>query len=524
MLGSLFSGISGMMANSQAINVVGNNVANVNTVGFKQSTASFADLLYQSISGTAGSSQVGRGTALTTVETQFAQGSLETTSEPTDLAIGGKGFFIVKKPTGDATELYTRAGQFRFDKMGNLADPSGHILQGKIIDQTTQKAVGVDTNIVISPKPSDPKMTSALDLSVNLKTMSDWKGAVGALSGAGDLVTIQAATAKWPIAANWTATTATVAGATTLTLTTNQVDIAGNPVQYSGAVTAGATIPNFGGSGLDITTASVLADTTQTFTISGFDVAKPTQTSDYSSAVTVYDSNGQSRIVTLYFRKNYIDSNLNALWDWEAVVGAGDSATGQAVVAASGSLVFNNAGVLQGENQPHSINFNFTIPARPNQPINISFGSTSSISGEPKDPCTQYDMDSATNYRSQDGYPPGTLTNVDVDSDGYIYGHYSNGQIVKKYQITLANFSNPSDLTKEGGNLFASNNKTGDAYKYAPGVSGTGKINPNSLEQSNVDLATEFVKMIVAQRGFQANSRVITTSDEILQELMNLKR
>ena len=524
MLGSLFSGISGMMANSQAINVVGNNVANVNTIGFKESTASFADLLYQSISGTAGSSQVGRGTALTTVETLFAQGSLETTSEPTDLAIGGKGFFIVKKPTGDATEMYTRAGQFRFDKNGNLADPSGYIVQGKIIDQTTQKAVGVDTNIVISPKPSDPKMSSAMDLTVNLKTSSDWKGTVGALSGAGDVVTTQSATAKWPIEGNWTATTTTAAGVTTLTLTTNKTDISGNPVRYSGTVTAGTTYSDFAGSGLDITTANTLANTTQTFSVTGFDVTKPTQTSDYSSAVTVYDSNGQSRIVTVYFRKNYIDSLGNALWDWDAVVGAGDSATGAAVVAGSGSLVFNNAGILQRENQPHQVNFNFTLPARQSQPISISFGATSAISGDTKDPCTQYDMDSSTNYRAQDGYPPGTLSNVDVDSDGYIYGHYSNGQIVKKFQITLANFSNPSDLTKEGGNLFSANNKTGDAYKYAPGVSGTGKINPNSLEQSNVDLATEFVKMIVAQRGFQANSRVITTSDEILQELMNLKR
>jgi flagellar hook protein FlgE len=253
-------------------------------------------------------------------------------------------------------------------------------------------------------------------------------------------------------------------------------------------------------------------------------VTQPTATSNYPSSVTVYDSNGQSHVVSVYFRKNYIDSGSRSLWDWEAVVGAGDSVTGSAVVAGSGQLVFNNCGVLQGEAQPHQILFNFTSPAKQNQPINLSFGAMSSISGNPKDPCTQYPIDSTTNYQAQDGYPPGTLINVSVDSDGIISGHYSNGQIINQYQITLANFSNPWGLTKEGNNLFSSNNKTGEAYKYAPGVSGTGKINPNSLEQSNVDLATEFVKMIVAQRGFQANSRVITTSDEILQELMNLKR
>ena len=211
MLGSMFSGISGLLANSQAINVVGNNIANVNTIGFKEARASFADLLYQSISGTAGSSQVGRGTALTTVETQFAQGSLENTAEPTDLAIGGKGFFIVKKLTGDTTPYYTRAGQFRFDKDGNLADPSGLVLQGKIIDQTTQKAVGVDRDINISPKPSDPKISSAIDMTVNLQTTADWKGSVGALSGAGDITAPTNTLGKWPIAGNYTAVVSTVA-------------------------------------------------------------------------------------------------------------------------------------------------------------------------------------------------------------------------------------------------------------------------------------------------------------------------
>ena len=212
MLGSMFSGISGLLANSQAINVVGNNIANVNTIGFKEARASFADLLYQSISSTAGSSQVGRGTALTTVETQFAQGSLENTSEPTDLAIGGKGFFIVKKLTGDTTPYYTRAGQFRFDKDGNLADPSGLVLQGKIIDQTTQKAVGVDRDINISPKPSDPKISSAIDMTVNLQTTADWKGTVNTPAPAGDILAPTNTLGKWPMAGTYTAQVTTVAG------------------------------------------------------------------------------------------------------------------------------------------------------------------------------------------------------------------------------------------------------------------------------------------------------------------------
>jgi flagellar hook protein FlgE len=459
------------------------------------------------------------------VETQFAQGSLENTSEPTDLAIGGKGFFIVKKLTGDTTPYYTRAGQFRFDKDGNLADPSGLVLQGKIIDQTTQKAVGVDRDINISPKPSDPKISSAIDMTVNLQTTADWKGTVSTPAPAGDIVAPTNTLGKWPMAGTYTAQVTTAAGppvVNTLTITT--VDTLGNPVTYSQAVDPDTTYANFKGSGIDITTAATFNNAAQTLTVGGFDVTKATATSNYSSSITVYDSNGQSHVVNVYFRKNYIDGASNSHWDWEAVVGAGDSVTGSSVIEGSGELLFNNQGILQGEAQPHQILFNFTAPARQNQPINLSFGSMSAISGNPKDPCTQYPIDSTTNYQSQDGYPPGTLINVSVDGDGIIAGHYSNGQIINQYQITLANFSNPWGLTKEGNNLFSANNKTGDAYRYAPGVSGTGKINPNSLEQSNVDLATEFVKMIVAQRGFQANSRVITTSDEILQELMNLKR
>ena len=137
---------------------------------------------------------------------------------------------------------------------------------------------------------------------------------------------------------------------------------------------------------------------------------------------------------------------------------------------------------------------------------------------------TQYPLASITNYQAQDGYPPGVLMNITVSQEGVMSGHYSNGQILDLYKIVLANFNNPRALSREGGNLYAETLATGEPKTGFPGEGALGKINPNSLEQSNVDLATEFVKMIVSQRGFQANSRVITTSDEILQELMNIKR
>ena len=177
MLSSFFSGISGLMANTDSINVVGNNIANVNTVGYKTSRATFEDVLYQSIFGSSGTSQVGRGTALSSVDTLFAQGSFESTSEPTDLAIGGTGFFMVKSADSGAT-YYTRAGQFRFDKDGSMTNPAGYILQGREIDRTTHGPVGVNKDVVISQEPSQPRATEMIGMAVNLQSNADWKGTI----------------------------------------------------------------------------------------------------------------------------------------------------------------------------------------------------------------------------------------------------------------------------------------------------------------------------------------------------------
>jgi len=424
MLSSFFSGISGLMANSYGINVVGNNIANVNTIGYKGARATFQDVLYQSVFGTAGTSQIGRGTALSSVDTIFAQGSFESTSEPTDLAIGGKGFFVVRQlngddPATDQTNLlyYTRAGQFRFDEEGYLVNPAGFLVQGWPIDRVTHERVGVYGDIQISPEPSEPRVTSFIAMALNLQ--------------------------------------------------------------------ADANPP-----------------------VDPFDPTLP-ETYNYSSSVTVYDSIGQSHVVNVYFRKV-----SDGVWDWHA---RNADSLPTDPDAGAGTLNFTTTGVLDaGSGAPVDITLNFATGAQ-----TVRLGFDGSLGGNPT---TQYPMASATNFQTQDGYPPGVLLNVTVSPEGVISGHYSNGQILDLYQLTLANFNNPWGLTREGGNLFSETLESGVPYTNPPGINGLGKINPNSLEQSNVDLATEFVKMIVSQRGFQANSRVITTTDEILAELMNIKR
>lgn len=420
MLSSFFSGISGLMSNSYGINVVGNNIANVNTIGYKGARATFQDVLYQSVFGTAGTSQIGRGTALSSVDTIFAQGSFESTSEPTDLAIGGKGFFVVRQLNGDNPETdqtrllyYTRAGQFRFDKQGYLVNPAGYLVQGWALDGNGN-IVGDYGDIQVSQEPSQPRATTYIAMALNL-----------------------------------------------------QAD------------------------------AAVRTDT--------FDPADPSRTSDYSSSVTVYDVNGQSHVVSVYFRKVG-----EGQWDWHAMDAEGTTEVG------TGTLNFTTTGLLDmGSGTPVDI----TLPYLGGQTVRLGFNGADGGNAT-----TQYPMASATNFQTQDGYPPGVLLNVTVSPEGVISGHYSNGQILDLYKLTLANFNNPWGLTREGGNLFSETLESGVAYTGGPGQNGLGKINPNSLEQSNVDLATEFVKMIVSQRGFQANSRVITTTDEILAELMNIKR
>jgi len=523
MLSSFFSGISGLLTNSQSINVVGNNIANVNTVGYKASRATFQDVLYQSITGASGTSQVGRGTTLSSVDTLFSQGSFESTSEATDLAIGGSGYFIVKSPDDD-TKYYTRAGQFRFDKEGYMVNPGGFILQGREIDRATKTPVGVSKDIIISPEPSEPKKTEKIGMAVNLQSNAEWKGNIGSLSGSGPILTVSASSGKYIRTGEYTAK---VEG-TTLTLTFKEKGPDGEDTGYenswTGTIEAGKTYTDWKGTGLDITTKSSISDGTQIFTVTGFKytyedaTSNPTTTSNYSSSITVYDSLGQSHVVNVYFRKAYEESG-NSIWHWHAVIEAADSATGEDTLAGWGELVFNNKGTLMTGGNPVTVYFDFSQGAELNQPIALIFGRESGGGAS-----TQYPIASTTNFQAQDGYPPGVLQNVTVSQEGVISGHYSNGQIIDLYQITLANFNNPQGLQREGGNLFRETIESGPAYTNAPGSGGLGKINPNSLEQSNVDLATEFVKMIIAQRGFQANARVITSTDEILQELMNLKR
>jgi flagellar hook protein FlgE len=475
---SLFSGISGLNTLGNSMTVIGDNIANVNTVGFKSSRVTFQDVLSQTVSTTAGTAQVGRGTSLADITSSFSQGSFESTDSTTDLAIGGDGFFVVRDPSNVNNEYYTRAGQFRFDKDGNFINPAGYIVRGWELDQNGQD-IGSITDITLSSFTSPPSPTDRITVVTNLDS--------GAQNRSADL------SLEW-----------------------------------------------------DAQNAVPIADTAY----------------EYQTTVKVYDTLGDTHDLTLYY-----DLGTGSTWEFiitcnpsednragaQAALTGGDDGVG---MLGRGEIVFNAAsGVISDINFwdfTHGVDYdlatagNWTQRLEPADLTNgfftlspdflggspltveLDFGSVySSGAGSWLNDSlstTQFATSSTTIFQSATGYGAGDLQSVTVGTDGVITGQYSNGEVIPLYRVALAKFQNMQGLYKEGGNLFRETRLSGVPITAKPGTNGLGNISPNSLEQSNVDIATEFVKMITTQRGFQANSKIITVTDQMLAELINLKR
>lgn len=472
----LFSGISGLSALGNSMTVIGDNIANVNTVGFKESRVTFQDVLSQTVATTAGSAQVGRGTSLAEISSSFAQGSFESTNSSTDLAIGGSGFFIVRDPGSLNNEFYSRAGEFRFDKDGNFVNPSGYIVRGWKLDETTGQDQGTITDITMSSFTSSPSETSLMTMIMNLNS-----GAVNSSTGSN----------------------------TALSEAWNGAD--GNGV--------------------------FLADSA----------------SVYQTTLKVYDSLGSTHDVTVFFDKG--ETEVNPVWEYIVTINPSEDLRtiapankAQTGLLARGTIKFNaasgdmiditcalNDGSSTWPNDltPADATANggyFGVPAEfiAGSPANIglNFGTrfNGTVWANNALSTSQYASASTTVFQSADGYGAGDLQSVSVATDGVITGQYSNGQVLPLYRVALAKFQNEQGLYKVGGNLFRETRLSGDPITGKPGSNGLGSISPNSLEQSNVDLATEFVKMITTQRGYQANSKIITTIDQMLSELIQMKR
>jgi len=480
------------------MSVIGDNIANVNTLGFKASRTTFQDVLAQSVATASGTSQIGRGSALSTVDTLFQQGSFESTSVATDLAIGGNGFFIVS-PMGEETEYYTRAGQFRFDADGWFVNPEGYVAQGWALDEDGND-VGTIQDIQLSAFTSPPEATDTLTAITNLN-MEDTSNADSLFDA-------------WDATADETIGDANYGYQTSISVydslgNSHDITIIYDKIDASSEYAAGVTdLENtweyiIVSNPDDDLRAGMAGTTAQGILMRGTLTFDATSGALESQSAFVYDGTGDPTDPASWVQATSFSTDGYPQFSAEFVAGVPQ--------------------VISTEFGARSTNGAWTGGAATVDDIAADGLPTSTW--EPQAlTSTQYASASTTVYQTQDGYGTGFLESVSVGTDGVISGNYSNGQILNLYRVAVAKFNNQQALTKVGGSLWAETRESGDAITGHPGENGLGSIAPNSLEQSNVDIATEFVKMITTQRGYQANSRVITTVDDMLQELINLKR
>jgi flagellar hook protein FlgE len=428
----MYTGVTGLLTYSGEMSVVSNNLANVNTVGYKTARSQFADLL----SAKEGDALVGRGVRMTGVQPLFSQGVYQATGGVSDLTVQGKGLFIVKNTDGQS--FYTRAGQFSLDKNGALVNPEGLTVQGFPVDQTGQ-AIGGLQNINMGGGLSLlPKPTTKITLAVNLDSR------------------VTAPTAAWA---------------------------------SNGAVGTTDSAENWFAA------------------------------SNYATTVRVFDSLGQEHQLTYLFRTK---STSPPSWDYTVVapvkdVQASPTNPDDLISVSTGTVAFNTDGTLDTANSTIA---DITMTGLVNGAADLQvLAADMSFSGS-----TQVATASSLSSFQSDGSAPGTLTGFAIDSQGIITGQYSNGGTLSLYKLALADFPGVERLTPSGGTLWAQSPQSGDAIIGTPGSGGFGTTLSGGLEQSTVDVAQEFVSMIGAQRGFQANSRVITVADQMYDEVVNLKR
>jgi flagellar hook protein FlgE len=405
---ALFTAVSGLRNHQVWLDVIGNNIANANTTGYKSSSVVFNDILGQTITtgvaptttkGGVNPIQVGLGMTFGSIAPNFLQGSIQTTNRNTDMAVQGDGFFVL---ANGADRTYTRAGAFTLDANGNLVDSA-----------TGFKVQGANGNI-----------------KVNMGQQS-------------------------------------AATATTRALFKGNLDF---------SVADGST---------------------------------------FVATFNVLDSVGSAHTLTVTFTKNF--AGAAGRWDWAVTE---SDASIAALTTATGSVVFNASGnIASGASQAIGVDYAAGAGVVDPQSITLDFGSATNTT-----PVTGVAAPSTVTLASQDGVQSGTLQSFAIGLDGAITTFFSNGKSTTLDTVQLASFANPAGLIKIGSNQYRESATSGNAATGNPGTGGRGTLVAGALEQSNVDLAQEFSSMIIAERGFQANARTISTANSMLEELVNLKR
>lgn len=415
MSGSFSIALSGLTADTAALDIVGNNLANLNTTGYKDSTASFYDLLSQSAGG--GAIQIGGGVSATFSQRQFSQGSIQLSGGAFDAAIQGNGFFLVRDTAGDT--LYTRAGNFQLDANGNLVTSTGQFVQG-------------------------------------------WTAANGAVNTSGAV---------------------------------GNITVPANSLHTPSATTQFALNLNLQSDGV---------------------VGQPNGT--FSAPIQVVDSLGSTHTLTATFTKTAANT-----WTYTVTIPGEDLSGGTAGTPsqlATGSLTFDSNGNLKTPAAPGQVAVKITGLTDGASDMNLNWNLYTSGAST----LTQFAQPSAISGTSQDGIAAAEITQVSMANGGAIVAHYSDGSQAVIAQLALAAISNPGSLISVGQNNFELGAETAAPAVGAPGTGSRGSIQGGALESSNVDIATEFTNLIVYQRSYEANSRVISTLDQLTQDLLNLKQ
>lgn len=423
-LRSFTIGVSGLNASGQGMGVIGDNIANAGTNGFKSSRAEFQDVLAVSLKGIEGGDQFGAGVKLGHIKPLMTQGDITRTDSVTDLAVSGDGFFKIDAPFGPG---YTRDGSFHFDKEGNLVTMDGYKVMGYQADEEGKILNKIDP-IKLGATTIRAKATKDVNIQMNLDSRENKKE---------------------------------------------------------------------------------------------FDITKPEKTSNFSNTMTVYDNVGTARVITMYYNKTE-----NNEWTYHAVVDGKDAEggkEGQLYEMANGKLTFNDKGQLLDAKEGKNA-FNFNKGAAPDQKISFNFGTPIKQGGTGLDSITQFGSDSAVSRQTQDGASAATLTSMSFNDKGILTAVYNNGESRDIAQISIAKFENNEGLFKVGKNLFKESKSAGQPSLGKPGDGGRGEVLSKSIELSNVDIANEFVNLMTAQRNFQANAKTLTTADQMLQEVLQIKR
>ena len=581
MLKSLFAGVSGLQSHQVAMDVESNNIANVNTVGFKYSRANFSDLLAQTKSiatapqgdlGGKNPVQIGLGSTVSSMTRIFSQGSIQNSDKNTDVAIQGDGFFIVS-PDGGNSYKYTRAGDFKFDAGGNFVDNNGFITQGWLRDPATGKVDSTSpiTDIKIAPgltTPASPTQEIVLKANLNsgplvenfspsyqissagvvtdsngivvpaddLGVMFNPNGEAFSLKdGQGIVVSYDGGTTTKTYKYNGTAPGAgefrTMDELRSLIATDATAASAGAvvTVDAAGKISIDNSAP---GSDLNIKVSAftdaatgIVENVRFTESVKALESFLPQNSlgsvsysqsfnaATHSSGIDVFDSLGTKHTVRTSFRKVSPSK-------WDMTITVPDPAeinTTNPKNEKRGSISFTSSGALSSVN-PGNISFTGNNGSAPNQTINLSFGTANKFDG-----MTSFDSKSSTSGISQDGYTGGDLVGIRIDQSGTLIGSFSNGRSFGLAQIGMAKFTNNEGLGTEGGSVYVQTANSGDPIIGTAATAGRGFIQSSALEASNVDLSRALTQLIIIQRGFQANGKTITTSDQLLQTLIGLK-